>query len=555
MKFILMIIISFLTINSAFTQNQDLINKAITEGDCETLHKFVNGTEGADQRLMASANQTIRRYTAIDSATGKYRTNKMDARVRAVGKDLMENIFLDPEKFLPDVVAKLTTGMGDQFLKAKVLHDWICDNIAYDVETAFGRANRRQDYVSVLKAKKGVCAGYANLFNQMCRLASVESIGIEGYSKGFGYTGRIGPVPDHAWNAVKINNKWYLIDVTWDAGQVDQKTFIKNYSTGYLFLDSRPFLYSHLPSDNKYQFYAPVVTKEQFMDEPYLTGVFFQYRLGLKNELPRYNNFAGKDGITIEIINSNSGVQMSGALRTAQMQEVEGASWQGKSGNTVSFIFDVPDNREYMGFIFARLSSDKRIQDRIPISYYEQRIMPLLDELLQNKKITEREKELFINSYFKVQENGYYYFLEDQFDTARINAVIKIHPLVDLSLDMLEPVLNFNLRAQQGYSGYRNNYAKRFPDTYTGYTGVSNTNLVSPINGVLKAGAVETFAIESKDYTGFAIVIDEKFNFFEKNKDGVFELEITIPSGLDEIQIFGTRNGRNYNGLLRYDVD
>jgi len=45
----------------------------------------------------------------------------------------------------------------------------------------------------------------------MCQLANIESIGITGYSKGFGYSGKIGNQSDHEWNAVHINNKWYLV--------------------------------------------------------------------------------------------------------------------------------------------------------------------------------------------------------------------------------------------------------------------------------------------------------------------------------------------------------
>ena len=555
-KLSLIIALLILGINYVYCQDADLINKAINEGDLETLYNFVSNPGGKDQRLITSANQAIRRYTTNDSATVRYRTNRMDPRVRNVGIELMENVFKDPERYLPDVAARLTTGVSDQFQKAKIINDWICDNIAYDVETAFSRANRRQDYVSVLRIKKAVCAGYTNLFNQMCRLASVESIGISGFSKGFGYTGRIGAQPDHAWNAVKINNKWYLIDVTWNAGHVDLRTFIKNYSTNYLFLDSRAFLYSHLPLDNKYQFYAPIVRSEQFMEEPYISGAFFKYQINLKNDLPKYNNTVNQGGFVFELISSNNNVQLSSTLRTTQQQDIDGATWQSKSGNTYSFIFDLPDSQNYKGSIFARLNNERRIQDRISIGLYEQRIIPLIEELLKNKKITERERELFINSYFKVQENGYYYFIEDQFDTARNNAVIKIHPLAELSLEMLEHVLDFNLRTSSGYAGYKNNYIRRFPDTYTTFKEVSKTNLVSPINGVIRSGSTQKFIIESGDFIRIAIVIDGQFNFFErKTSNGPFELEFAIPPGKNELEIFGTRDNRNYNGLLKYYVE
>jgi transglutaminase/protease-like cytokinesis protein 3 len=80
------------------------------------------------------------------------------------------------------------------------------------------------------------------------------------------------------------------VDVTWDAGPLEKRTFIKRYSTEWLFLDSRPFLYSHLPDEDQYQFYAPALSTEDFMREAYITDMFFQYGLALKSEDPEYNN-------------------------------------------------------------------------------------------------------------------------------------------------------------------------------------------------------------------------------------------------------------------------
>jgi hypothetical protein len=132
--------------------------------------------------------------------------------------------------------------------------------------------------------------------------------------------------------------------------------------------------------------------------------------------------------------------------------------------------------------------------------------------------------------------------------------VTKIHPLVELSLEMLESVLDFSIKAEQGYQGFKHSIAKRFPDTFAAFNDTPNTKLVSPIKGELVSGTTETFTFESKDFTRFAIIIDGEFTFFEKNASGNFELTFTIPPEIDELQIFGTKNNRNFNGLLRYGV-
>jgi hypothetical protein len=531
----------------------ELIAEAITWGDCAFLYAYTQ-KDGADKVLVTQANNAIKRYTGLDSGTSKYRNNKMEARVRRVSKELMEQIFVDPEKALPGVVSSLTSGVSDQFLKAKTLHDWICDNIAYDADMYFTGRITAQDYVRVLKKKKAVCSGYTNLMNQMCSLAGIESIGINGYSKGFGYSGKIGNNTDHAWNAVHINNKWYLIDVTWDAGSLERRIFIKRYSTEWLFLDSRPFLYSHLPEVDANQYYAPTLIPTDFMREAYIAGNFFQYGLALKTEDPEYNNLID-GGFTFDITLRNSTVSLSSELRIPQQQDINAASWTERKGTTVTVDFDVPDTNAYEGHIFARYNNEVRLHDKVDIATFEGDWLPRAEQLFADKKITEKENDLFKGAYFKVADNNSYYFAEDQFDMAKNNAVLKIHKLLELQTGWLEDVLHFNIKAAPGYQGFGNGVLK-YPFTFRTYNQVSNTQLISPKTGTLKSGSTETFVMSSRDYTKAAIIINGEFTQLVKNsKTGNFELNFEIPAGIMELSIYGSKDGSQYTGLIRYEVE
>ena len=536
----------------------ELVAEAVQWGDCAFLYAYAQ-KEGADKNLVTQANNAIKQYTVLDNGTAKYRTGRMDARVRQVSKELMEQVFTAPETALPGVVSSLTHGVSDKFLQAKVLHDWICDNIAYDAEMYFSGRITAQDYSSVLKKKKAVCSGYTNLMNEMCRLAGIESIGINGYSKGFGYEGTIGPDTDHAWNAVHIGNKWYLIDVTWDAGPLERRTFIKRYSTEWLFLDSRPFLYSHLPEEDAYQYYAPALAAGDFMREAFITGKFFQYGLALTGEDPEYNN-AVDGGMTFDISAKSSNVSITSGLYTSDQREVNAASWTERKGNTVTFDFDVPDANRYEGHIFARYNSVETPQDRIGIDIYEGDWLPRAEALFvkdkpKESKITEKELEYFKHSFYKVEENGCYYMYEDQFDTPRNNAVLKIQKLLDISVTTLENVLNFDIKAAAGYQGFGRGTLK-YPYTFASYNQALNTQLVSPKTGTLKAGSSETFVISSKDYSSLAVIINDQWNFFTKNsKTGNFELTLTVPADIDTIKISAsTSKTGTYWGLVQYNV-
>jgi hypothetical protein len=393
----------------------------------------------------------------------------------------------------------------------------------------------------------------------MCELAGIESIGINGYSKGFGYSGKIGKDTDHAWNAVHIGNKWYLVDVTWDAGPMERRTFIKRYSTAWLFLDSRPFLYSHLPEQAEYQYYAPILTAADFMREAYIPGNFFQYGLALKTEDPEYNNLID-GGFTFDLVMRNANVSLSSTLRTPEQRNIEGAAWMERKGTAVTLDFDVPDTSEYEGYVFARFNNEEHPQEKVDIPAFEGDWLPRTEALFntedpKNRKITEKEFEYFKSSYYKVADNGCYYFAEDQFDTPRNNAVMKVHKLLGIPVDTLESVLNFNIRAASGYRGFGNGVLK-YPYTFSTYNNVSNTQLVSPVTGTLKSGETETFIISSKNYASFAIIINGEWHRFTKNsKTGNFELSLTIPADIQTLEISGgTAKTATHWGLVQFNV-
>lgn len=530
---------------------EERIAAAIAWGDGAYLYAYTQKAD-ADPKLTAQAKAGMNRYSGMDSGMGKYLNDKMEAQVRKVPQDLTEKVFADPAAALPDVVSSLLAGVSDQSLKAKILHDWICDNIAYDAEMFFSGGIADQDYESVLKKKLAVCAGYTNLYNQMCSLAGIESMGISGYSKGYGYSGKISEDVNHAWNAVKIGDRWYLVDVTWDAGGLERRTFIKRYSTGWLFVDPRPFLYSHLPEEEAYQFYGPALTKEDFVREANITGKFFQYRLLLKTEKPEYNNPVANGGFTFDLTLRNPQVSVSSMVRTPQQRDIEAASWTERNGGTITVTFDLPDTSDYKGHIFAKWQNDNPISSRINSGAFEQMWLPGAEKLLADKKITERELGFFKDSYFKVAENNYYYFREDQFDTPRNNGALKVHTLLGLITEM-EGVLDFNLKASSGYQGFGSGVLK-YPFAFPDYHEVSNTQLVSPMTGTLKAGSTQTFTVSTKDFSNIAIVVNGAFTQLVKNRAGNFEAAFKIPAGIDSLTLYGSGNGRDYTGLIRYTI-
>ena len=94
----------------------------------------------------------------------------------------------------------------------KALHDMLAIRVDY-VSTP----NAHNAYGALVEGK-AVCEGYAEAFQCLLQRVGIQSVEIFGY--GINPTTKQGE--PHAWNAVRIDGKYYLVDTTWD----DQGTLI-----------------------------------------------------------------------------------------------------------------------------------------------------------------------------------------------------------------------------------------------------------------------------------------------------------------------------------------
>ncbi len=86
--------------------------------------------------------------------------------------------------------------------KVKLFHDWIIDRTEY--------IGNNQKYTWRIDGpiiyRKSVCEGYSRAFQYLCQSVGIECVCVSGTAGGSG----------HMWNMVKVNGKWYQMDVTWD---------------------------------------------------------------------------------------------------------------------------------------------------------------------------------------------------------------------------------------------------------------------------------------------------------------------------------------------------
>ncbi|MBI5608710.1 MAG: hypothetical protein HY902_07500 [Deltaproteobacteria bacterium] len=213
-----------------------------------------------------------------------YRTGQLDPKVQQIPPEIQQLSGGPALPYVQAVARFLTQGEADEFLKVKRLHDWVAATIAYDVDGLRGRSPRMTGLDEVLRSRRAVCQGYAAVFEALCKSAGIEARIIGGMGRsapGDAWLTALGPDQAHAWNAVRIQGAWHLLDVTWDAGSTNDDVFEWGYTTDYLFLPPEAFLYTHLPDDPADQLVAQPITQVQFLARPFLRGEFYSAGLTL----------------------------------------------------------------------------------------------------------------------------------------------------------------------------------------------------------------------------------------------------------------------------------
>lgn len=186
-----------------------------------------------------------------------------------------------------DLADQLTAGRTDERDKAAAIFYWITHNIRYDVrlkdeivaeKKQAPKTYRRAELEELLeervrytlKRRRGVCENYARLYQRLCQLAGLECELVAGHARGnYARAGTLGI--GHAWNAVRIDGAWQLVDCTWGAGSVSaNQKFVPVFRPAYFAPPPLGLSYTHFPNDPAWQLRDEPVTKEAFLRRPHV---------------------------------------------------------------------------------------------------------------------------------------------------------------------------------------------------------------------------------------------------------------------------------------------
>ena len=148
-----------------------------------------------------------------------YKISKNGKSVRVVYEESVESQAQKQEEIkekVSEVISEIITEDMTEQEKELAINQYLCDTIVYD-EDALANAEEN-NFMSVdeefndsftaygaLLNGKCVCAGYAAAFTLLAQEAGLESIVVTGYLDGS---------LAHAWNKVKIDDEWQIVDVT-----------------------------------------------------------------------------------------------------------------------------------------------------------------------------------------------------------------------------------------------------------------------------------------------------------------------------------------------------
>jgi transglutaminase/protease-like cytokinesis protein 3 len=208
---------------------------------------------------------------------------------------------------IPQLTYKLTDRYKDPVLKTRAIYTWIAYNISYDCPAFHSPSRIKGEAIDVFKSRKGVCEGYANLFREMCSLASVQCVTVDGYARNMSETIGEELEVNHTWNAVRINEEWKLIDATWGSGYTDKKVKVfTQLNDSYFFADPSKFVFNHYPKLETWKLAKTRLSKKEFFNNPTIGNGYFIFGIaGFKPENGIIKVKAGKQ-VTIAFNSSEA---------------------------------------------------------------------------------------------------------------------------------------------------------------------------------------------------------------------------------------------------------
>lgn len=221
---------------------------------------------------------------------------------------------------MPQLVYNLTSHLTTDVERFRAIYGWVCGNIANDY-TMYSKNMRKRarfkddslkllewnDYFrkvsfqTLLEKNRTICTGYAYILKELSNLANIDCEIVNGFARTSMVNVETLDTPNHSWNVVKLNGKWYLCDPTWASGVPNSITnrFEFMYNNGFFLTHPKLFAINHYPIEEKWWLMdKDQPTFENFLEAPVFYGKTYE-NLSLYVEPKKMNNTVNKNQTVI----------------------------------------------------------------------------------------------------------------------------------------------------------------------------------------------------------------------------------------------------------------
>ncbi|MBF8266880.1 MAG: TGc protein [Dehalococcoidia bacterium] len=483
------------------------------------------------------------------------------------------------EQSIKALASYLVSPAQDDFEKARAIYRWVTGNISYDFAAYLSKSYGDQSAEAVLKRRTGVCGGYANLFQALGKAAGLQVEVVEGLSKGYGYVNnQLDKEPNHAWNAAHVNGLWYLVDSTWGSGTITEaKEFERRFDDYYFLVLPQQLIYTHIPTDPRWQLLTSPVTQEQFLALPRVWPRFFESGLGLLSHRSAIIQTSREVDVTLSVPPTTlliASLHRGGVTLADSLTFVQPTA----DGYLVRAVF--PEAGEYALTIYTKLVGEEGAYfstleytvnvvegdlghpgfPRVWPAFFENQIgfvshsggtISVARELVLTLSAPvdvlilanlSRDGQDMPDSQTFVQREGADYAVRAAFPSAG-QYELTIFSKRAGAEGLYDSTLSYTVQVSEGSPGLS------YPKTYASFHN-GGAVLYSPFSGSLSLGSTQSFRLLVPDAERVAVIIDEQWHYLE-GTGGVFQGNVTI-DGRD-IGVYAQFPGdAQFSGLIEY---
>ncbi len=216
-----------------------------------------------DRYKKQQTTSKAKQYDTIDSTQLPLPKDSVMKRIRlAMIDNHARSTPQQAEASIESLASYLVQPTTNDFEKARAIFVWVTSHIRYDVDGLFMRRPMRPtDAEGVFLNRETVCEGYKNLTAALCNAMGLKNIKVSGYAKGVRYD----PLGDmsksnHAWNLVKLDGRWYILETTWGSGHLngDNGKAVQEVEEYYFLPNPTHFAFTHFP-------YEPIGAQAQLL--------------------------------------------------------------------------------------------------------------------------------------------------------------------------------------------------------------------------------------------------------------------------------------------------